>query len=454
MKKIAPYLLLLFSAFSFQQNAFAALPFFSDDKPTLAPLVDKVSPAVVNIVVSGKSGAHLPMNNLLDFFNRQRPEAREQREQEFVGLGSGVIIDSSNGYIITNYHVVENANKIKIELKSGQVLNATIIGQDKESDIALLKIDLSERKNITLVEIPFADSDTLRVGDFAIAIGNPFGLGQTVTSGIISALGRSGLNIENLENFIQTDAAINSGNSGGALVNLEGELIGINTAILGPNGGNIGIAFAIPANMVKNLAEQLVEHGEVRRGVLGVRGGEITPELAKSFSLDSQHGAFVYQVTNDSAAAEAGIEAGDTIVAINDRNIKSFAELRAKIGTLGSGKTVKLTFMRDGKKMTTNALLKSSGHIARTQKNPAKLHPLLAGAELTDMVDQDGVKINHVKAGSMAERYGLQSSDVIVGINRTQINNLETLQDVIESDPAMIALNIKRADHNLYIILE
>ena len=451
MKKIASHLFLLFTLFSFQQPAFAALPFFSDPKASLAPLVEKVSPAVVSISVSGKANDQSPVNELLDFFNQQRPS---QPGQKFVGLGSGVIIDSQKGYIITNYHVIEDADKIIIELKSGKALDAIVVGQDKQSDIALLKVDLSKNKNITLTEMAFADSDKLRVGDFVIAIGNPFGLGQTVTTGIISALGRSGLNLDNLENFIQTDAAINSGNSGGALVDLEGRLIGINTAILGPNGGNIGIAFAIPSNMVKNLAEQLVQHGEVRRGILGVRGGEITPELAKSFSLDSQHGAFVYQVNNGSAAEEAGIKAGDIIIAINGRSIKSFAELRAKIGTLGSGKKVKLTIIREGKTLTRDAVLKEPKQQRKQEKQAEVLHPALSGATLTNMPNEKGVQITKVLPGSMAERYGLQPFDIITGINRTTINDLDALQNVIESAPALMALNIKRAEQHLYIVLD
>jgi len=451
MKRTLHQLFLLFSLLSFQQSALAALPFFSDDTQSLAPLVEKVSPAVVSISVSGSARAKSPMNDLFEFFNQQRPE---QPQQQFRGLGSGVIIDSQKGYIITNHHVIEDADLIQIELKSGKILDAKLIGEDKQSDIALLQVDLNHYKNANLSEITFANSDKLRVGDFAIAIGNPFGLGQTVTSGIISALGRSGLNLENLENFIQTDAAINSGNSGGALVNLDGELIGINTAILGPNGGNIGIGFAIPANMVKNLAEQLIKHGEVRRGVLGVRGGEITPELAKSFSLDSQHGAFVYQVNTDSAAEEAGIKAGDIIVAVNGKKIKSFAELRAKVGTLGSGKKVTLEIIREGDKLTRDAVLKEAQQ-QRKQKKPAVLlHPALSGATLSDMKNEKGVLIEAIKTGSIAERYGLQPSDIIIGINRTRINNLEALQNMLESAPAMIALNIKRAEKHLYIVLE
>ena len=448
MKKSLTHLLIVFFSFAIQQPSYAALPFFSDDTPTLAPLVEKVSPAVVNISVSGNQQPGSSIDELFEFFNQQRPDLPAQK---FVGLGSGVIIDASKGYIITNHHVIDNADEIQVELKSGKVLQATLIGQDKQSDIALLKVNLNNNKKVTLTQIPFADSDQLRVGDFAIAIGNPFGLGQTVTSGIISALGRSGLNLENLENFIQTDAAINSGNSGGALVNLEGELIGINTAILGPNGGNIGIGFAIPANMIKNLVEQLIQHGEVRRGVLGVRGGEITPELAKNFALDSQHGAFVYQVNEGSAAAKAGIKAGDVIIAINDRKIKSFAELRAKVGTLGSGKKVKLTFIRDGKQLIRTALLQEPK--AKHQQTVV-LHPALAGATFANMANNQGVIVKQVIAGSMAERYGLQVSDIIVAINRTKIKNHDALQEMLNSEPSLIALNIKRGDQYLYLILE
>ncbi|MCP4322865.1 MAG: Do family serine endopeptidase [Alteromonadales bacterium] len=445
MKKLAFHLLLLSILITVQAPALASLPFFSDDSPTLAPLVEKASPAVVNISISGQQTEQSSINELFEFFNHQQPDLPEQK---FVGLGSGVIIDAQMGYIITNYHVIDHADEIKVELKSGKVLNAVIIGQDKQSDIALLKVNTDK---VTLTEIEFADSDKLRVGDFAIAIGNPFGLGQTVTLGIISALGRSGLNLENLENFIQTDAAINSGNSGGALVNLEGQLIGINTAILGPNGGNIGIGFAIPSNMINSLIKQLIEHGEVKRGILGVRGGEITPELAKSFSLDSQHGAFVYQVNIDSAAEEAGIKAGDVIIELNGRKIKSFAELRAKVGTQGSGKKIKLKVIREGRKLTLSAVLKEP---QIKEKDPASLHHALSGATLTNLSNNKGVKITHVIQGSTAEQYGLQVSDIIIGINRTKINNLEALQKMIKSSPALVALNIKRGDQHLYLIIE
>ena len=255
--------------------------------PSLAPMLEHVTPAVVSISVEGtqKSTQRIP-----EVFRPFLGRGDQVRERPFRGLGSGVVINAAKGYVATNHHVVNNADDIKVTLSDGRQLDAKLIGSDPEADIALLQI---EADNLT--EIKRADSDQRRVGDFTVAIGNPFGLGQTVTSGIVSALGRSGLNIEKYENFIQTDAAINSGNSGGALVNLRGELIGINTAIIGPNGGNIGIGFAIPANMVNNLIDQIIEFGEVRRGVLGIAGQPLTPELAKNFGHNTQHGAFVNQ---------------------------------------------------------------------------------------------------------------------------------------------------------------
>ncbi|MGL5336776.1 MAG: trypsin-like peptidase domain-containing protein, partial [Enterovibrio sp.] len=257
--------------------------------PSLAPMLEKVSPAVVSISVQGSHELRQRIPEPFRFFFGQDAPLEQVQERPFQGLGSGVIIDKNKGYIVTNNHVIDNADKIRIQLFDGREYDAKLIGSDSLSDVALLKIEKAEN----LTEIKLSDSDLLRVGDFAVAIGNPFGLGQTATSGIISALGRSGLNIENFENFIQTDAAINSGNSGGALINLSGELIGMNTAILGPNGGNVGIGFAIPSNMIKSIADQILEFGEVKRGVLGVLGGELNTELAKTFGYKTNHGAFV-----------------------------------------------------------------------------------------------------------------------------------------------------------------
>jgi Do/DeqQ family serine protease len=451
VKKILSALIFTCSGLLFSSNTLAVLPLTvaGSDIFSLAPLVEKVSPAVVNISISGNHGDEKGLPDLFKFFSDD--DISEIPGHQFIGIGSGVIIDSSQGYIITNFHVIEGANKIKVSLKSGQEFDAKLVGQDKQSDIALLQIKTDKK----LTHISFANSDQLRVGDFVIAIGNPFGLGQTVTSGIISALGRSGLNLDNLENFIQTDAAINSGNSGGALVNLKGELIGINTALLGPNGGNIGIGFAIPSNMAENLVQQLIEFGEIRRGVLGIRGGELTPQLTKTFSLDSQHGAFIYQVNPYSAAEEAGLKAGDVIVTLNGQSIKSFSALRAKIGTLSVNKKIELGVIRDGKALNISAVLKE---VQQKKSKPLVkvFHPLLTGATLVDINAPNknkGVLVEKITRGSVAENFGLQQNDIIIGINRTRIHNLDELTEFINTSPEMLALNIQRDKRRLYLIL-
>lgn len=423
-------------------HAFAALPASINGTklPSLAPLVEQVSPAVVDISVSG---ANKESNNLLGFLQPDRAQ------QSFSGLGSGVIIDATHGYIITNYHVIENANQITITLTSGHQYIASVVGQDPQSDIALLKINSKQ----PLVAIKFANSDQIRVGDFTIAIGNPFGLGQTVTSGIVSALGRSGLSLQNLENYIQTDAAINSGNSGGALLNLHGELIGINTAILGPNGGNIGIAFAIPANMVKNLSQQLLEYGEIKRGILGIKGGEVTVALAKSLQLDIAHGAFISQVTPYSAADKAGLKAGDVITAINGTQIKSFAALRAKIGTLSAGREITLDVIQNNKLKKVDVILGGQKHKITAQKTPITT---LKGATLSSAKKGQkipGVNIISVERGSTAEQLGLMENDIIVAVNRTTIYNVKQLSQALKNTKEMRALNIMRNNRPIYIIL-
>lgn len=450
MRKLIAYFIISYSliAFSATTNAVLPLTIAGSDIFSLAPLVEKVSPAVVNISIVGNQSNQKLLPDLFKFFS---DDELPFMNQPFVGLGSGVIIDASKGYIITNFHVIEDADEIKVTLKSGQEFNALLVGQDKQSDIALLQIST----NKSLTQMALADSDLLRVGDFVIAIGNPFGLGQTVTSGIISALGRSGLNFENLENFIQTDAAINSGSSGGALVNLKGELIGINTALLGTSGGNIGIGFAIPSNMIHNLVQQLLQFGEIRRGVLGIKGGELTHELTKTFALDSQHGAFIYQVNPDSAAEEAGLKAGDVIVSLNGLTIMSFSALRAKIGSLSVGKKVELGIIRDGKALTLSATLKAA-EADKIKFLPQPLHPSLAGATLINPADGNenkGVLVAEVEKGSIAENFGLQQGDLIIGVNRKRIQNLAELSEFINGSPKILALNIVRDNRKLYLIL-
>ncbi|RTR26190.1 Do family serine endopeptidase DegQ [Shewanella atlantica] len=424
----------------------AAIPMAVDGQsvPSLAPMLERTTPAVVAVAVTG---THVSKQKIPDafryFFGPNAPQERVQ-ERPFRGLGSGVIIDANKGYIVTNNHVIDGADEILIGLHDGREIEAKLIGSDAESDIALLQI---KAKN--LVAVKRADSDELRVGDFAVAIGNPFGLGQTVTSGIVSAMGRSGLGIEMLENFIQTDAAINSGNSGGALVNLNGDLIGINTAIVAPGGGNVGIGFAIPANMVNNLVDQIIEHGEVRRGVLGVSGRDLTNELAQGFGLDTQHGGFVDQVMTDSAADKAGIKAGDIITSVNGRKIKSFQELRAKVATMGAGAKVEFGLIRDGDEETVTAIL---GEASQTIEAAAgAVHPMLAGATLEN--NDDGVEITDIAQNSPAAASGLQKGDVIVGVNRSSIDDLKSLKATLKDQQGAVALKIKRGKSSLYLVL-
>ncbi|KAA8666924.1 DegQ family serine endoprotease [Vibrio gigantis] len=428
-------------------QATAALPLSvgNEELPSLAPMLEQVTPAVVSIAVEGKQVQRQQIPEQFQFFFG--PE--QTRERPFRGLGSGVIIDAKKGHIVTNYHVINGADDIKVKLHDGREYDAELIGGDQMSDIALLKLE--KAKNLTQIKV--ADSDKLRVGDFSVAIGNPFGLGQTVTSGIVSALGRSGLNLENFENFIQTDAAINSGNSGGALVNLNGELIGINTAILGPNGGNVGIGFAIPSNMMTNLTEQILDFGEVKRGMLGVQGGEVTSELAEALGYESSKGAFVSQIVPDSAADKAGLKAGDIIVSINGKRIDTFSELRAKVATLGAGKQIELGVVRDGKNKTFDVTL---GESTNNKTQAEKLHEGLAGAELTNTTESDsatGVKVSSVAQGSPAEAYQLLKDDIIIGVNRQSVKNLAEFREILEKQPGVLALNIQRGDRTIYLVI-
>ena len=427
--------------------SYAAIPLAIDGKtlPSLAPMLEKSTPAVVLISVKG---THEVKQQLPDsfqyFFGNPRREPLQGRQ--FKGLGSGVIINAKEGYLVTNNHVIAEADEILITLKDGRQLTAKKIGADEASDIALLQIDA---KNLR--EMKFSDSDTLRVGDFAVAIGSPFGLGQTVTSGIVSALGRSGLNIENYEDFIQTDAAINSGNSGGALVNLRGELIGINTAILGPNGGNVGIGFAIPSNMVENLITQIIEFGEVRRGVLGVSGRSVNSEIADVMELNTIQGGFIEQVSPDSAASEAGIKAGDVITQVNGKSVRSFSELRGKIGSIGAGKIVKLTIVRgNDKPIIYSVKLKRADN---SNIVAANIHPMLQGSVLENNTQGEGVTVSSVALNSPALLIGLKPFDVIVGINRRAIKNLAELRKALKAQKGVFALNIVRGNRTLYLMV-
>ncbi|AIX74782.1 MAG: serine endoprotease DegP [Mixta calida] len=438
--------------------------------PSLAPMLEKVMPSVVSINVEGSTTARTPRlpPQFQQFFGDNSPFCQDGSpfqnspmcqgaapggnaapQQKFRALGSGVVINAEKGYVVTNNHVVDNATKIQVQLSDGRRYEAKVIGKDPRSDIAL--IQLQDFKNLTAIKI--ADSDSLRVGDYTVAIGNPYGLGETVTSGIVSALGRSGLNVENYENFIQTDAAINRGNSGGALVNLNGELIGINTAILAPDGGNIGIGFAIPSNMVRNLTAQMVEFGQVKRGELGIRGTELNSELAKAMKVDAQRGAFVSQVMPKSSAAKAGIKAGDVVISLNKKQISSFAALRAEVGSLPVGTKLELGLLRDGKPLTVTVELQQS---SQDKVDSATIYTGIEGADLSNAVvnGQKGVRVDSVKPNSAAARIGLKKDDLILGVNQQPVTNLGELRKVLDTKPSVLALNIKRGDSNIYLLMQ
>lgn len=414
--------------------------------PTLAPMLEKVLPAVVSVKVEGtaQQSQRIP-EELKKYFG----EDGADQAQPFEGLGSGVVIDAAKGYVLTNNHVISEADKISVQMNDGREFEAKLIGGDDQSDIALLQ--LQNATNLT--QIAVADSDKLRVGDFAVAVGNPFGLGQTATSGIISALGRSGLNLEGLENFIQTDASINRGNSGGALLNLNGELIGINTAILAPGGGSVGIGFAIPSNMARTLAQQLIEFGEVKRGLLGIKGMEMSADIAKAFNLNVQRGAFVSEVLPNSGSAKAGIKSGDVIVSLNDKPLSSFAELRSRIATTEPGTKVKLGLLREGKPMTVEVTLDKS---TSSSASAEMIAPALQGATLSDGQLKDGTKgitLESVEKSSPAAQAGLHEDDVIIAVNRTRVQSIAEMRKVLENKPAVIALQIVRGNDTLYILL-
>jgi serine protease Do/serine protease DegQ len=417
------------------------VPVADSPMPSLAPMVKRVSPAVVNIATRGtvkeKPGQRNP---LMDdpFFRRffDVPPDAKPRERQFQSAGSGVIVDAKNGYIITNYHVVENASEITVTLLDDRNFSAKVIGSDEGADIAVL-----QAKQPNLIAMSLGDSAHLEVGDFVVAIGNPFGLQHTVTAGIVSALGRTGINPEGYEDFIQTDASINPGNSGGALVNLKGELVGINSAILSGSGGNIGIGFAIPVNMVKGVMDQLIKYGQVKRGILGVNIYNVTPEIAKEFGLAESTGALVAGVAPGSSAERAGIKTGDIITSINGVTMKGAGELRNSIGMLRVGDKVEIGFLRDGKPQKVTALIAERSE-AETA-NAADINQGLEGAELVDAPNGGGVSVRSVQEGSPAAQAGIKVNDLIVGVGRTPVSNTKTFREVAKGANVLV-LNVRR----------
>jgi Do/DeqQ family serine protease len=414
--------------------------------PSLSPMIKKVSPAIVNIATRGTIHEKGPQNPLLDdpFFRRffDVPQDSGPRDRPFQSAGSGVIFDAKAGYIVTNAHVVENANEITVTLQDGRDLKAEVVGSDEPSDVAVLKV-----KTDSLIQIALGDSAKVEVGDFVVAIGNPFGLQHTVTSGIISGLSRSGINPDGYEDFIQTDASINPGNSGGALVNLRGELIGINTAILSRSGGNIGIGFAIPVNMAHSVMDQLIKYGSVKRGLLGVSMYTVTPDIAQSLGLANAQGALVSQVVDGSPAEKAGIHTGDVITSVNGQPVKSNGELRNAIGLMRVGDKVEIGLVREGKPLHVTAVISdtSTSQTTSNSATPEGIHRSFEGATLVDAPDSGGALVKGVEPGSAAFQVGLRNNDVIIGANRGRVGTVQQLRERTKSS-AVIVLEVRRAN--------
>jgi len=451
-------LLMLGAAPVFVPQAHAQSVPTRDGVPSLAPLVDRVAPAVVNVAV--KSKAEMPDTSgippqLRPFFGipndegdeqgQQRPGQRKApRERQLNSVGSGVIIDKDKGYILTNHHVIDKATEVFVTLKDGRELQAKIIGSDEGTDVGLLQV---EAKNLTAA--PLGDSTQLRVGDYVVAIGNPFGLGGTVTAGIVSATGRAGMGIEGFEDFIQTDASINPGNSGGPLVNLRGEVIGINTAILGGRG-NIGIGFAIPTHMVTAVVSQLAATGKVNRGVIGVSITDILPEMAKNLGLENTQGAFVNALVPGSPAQAAGVKAGDVITAVDGKPVRTSQDLKNRLGLMTVGTSVELAVNRDGKKMNIKVAIGKSP----TDKKEAAVTDLpnregLDGASFDDVDPSDkqrGVRVTEVQRNSAAWTIGLRPRDLIVAINRTPVKSLEEFTTALKTSLRQTVLSIRRGE--------
>jgi len=430
----------------------SALPLAVDGQalPTLAPMLEKATPAVVNIATESRMAVRNPLMND-PFFRRFFNIPDQPRERKAQSVGSGVVVDARRGYILTNHHVVDGVDKITVTLRDRRRLDAKVIGSDRESDLAVIQIPSNNLTALTL-----ADSDALRVGDFVVAIGNPFGLGQTVTSGIISALGRSGLGIQGYEDFIQTDASINPGNSGGALVNLRGELVGINTAILAPGGGNVGIGFAIPANMAARTMNHIIAHGSVRRGQLGISVQDLTPELARAFKIPTDQGAVIAQVSPRSAAARAGLKEGDVVLSVNGRPVRDGGGLRNAIGLLEVGEAIRLDILREGVPQTIEAKV---GEYVSAKMDGQTLDSRLSGATFEDISPNSplagraqGVIIAHVESGSAAARAGLRKNDLILAVNRQAIGSVAEMQQ-LANDSEGLLLNLLRGREELLLVL-
>jgi Do/DeqQ family serine protease len=419
--------------------------------PSLAPMLQNVTPAVVNISTKTRVRVNNPFfdDPVFRQFFGLNGSPREQVEQS---LGSGVIVDAAKGYILTNNHVVGGADDITVTLQDGRNVKGTLVGTDPATDVAVVKISADH-----LQALPIADSSALRVGDFVVAVGDPFGLGQTVTSGIISALGRSGLGGSSFQNFIQTDASINPGNSGGALVNLRGELVGINTMILSPSGGNVGIGFAIPTKIASEVMQQLIAHGKVSRGSLGVQTQDITPNIAKLMGLKDNNGAVVTRVMPGSPADRAGLQTGDVVTAINGTPLHSSDELNNAEGLLPANSEVSLSVLRNGTTRQVTAQL-TPAKIATL--DAGKLDPRLAGVTFSELDDQQasqgtgGISVASVSPNSRAAQAGLSAGDVIVGIGNRRITSLRDLQGLAAARPRQLVLLVATDEGLNYVVIQ
>jgi serine protease DegQ len=433
-------------------------PVFAHDSaqgiPSLAPMLEKVTPAVVNIYtinqVRQNNSSLFEDRFLKEFFNSPGSKANKKNR---AGLGSGVIIDSSKGLIITNNHVIAKATDIKVKLMDGREFKAEIVGTDPATDIAIIKINAKKLKSLKI-----ANSNDLRVGDFVVAIGNPFGIGQTVTSGIISALGRSGLGIEAYEDFIQTDASINPGNSGGALVNLRGELIGINTAIIGSGGrnpGSIGIGLAIPANLAINISEQILKFGKVKRGILGVSAQDLTPNLAKAFGLTVRSGVLITEIRKNSSASKAGLKTGDVITAVDGKKVNKANDLRNIIGLTPVGQSLKFTVLRNKKTEFVKIEISENKELANL-----KINPRLEGISFKEIKKGmreygiiEGLIVSTINKNSIAFRNGIRKNDIILSINNIAVKSIKDVHELSRKNKDQIVLNVRRGNRSAFILL-
>jgi serine protease Do/serine protease DegQ len=421
--------------------------------PTLAPLVNEVTPAVVNISVVTRSPLE---NNPLfrdPFFRRffNLPDKPQRQEQ---AAGSGVIVDAARGLILTNHHVIKDAEQAIVTLKDRRQFPAKLVGADPGTDIAVLKI---EAQGLSAIRI--GNSDTLQVGDYVIAIGNPFGIGQTVTSGIVSALGRSGLSPEGYEDFIQTDASINPGNSGGALVNLRGELVGINSSILSASGGNLGIGFAVPSNMARIVMDQIVRFGEVRRGRLGIDMVDLTPAIAKKLGVSAQEGAVIATVRTGTPAEKAGLRANDVVVALNGRAVRAAADLRARLGLTPVGEEIELRVLRAGSRLNIRVRIAAPQEMPGTEGQAVAQLPGMSvieierGSPLYQRLRGGGLVVSSVEEDSRAHQAGFRAGDIIYAVNRRRVQTVAEFQAALRGAQSGYSISMLRGDFNVTIIV-